>query len=166
MLENLNKIIRNSVLNNVNIGNGNTIIGGSNTNITSINGTTYLNGVNLNEKLGISHINSINCSNGKVIINGKDYTKEVFSDGKSDKPNNDCVFSGNITIEIHGDCGDIHTTGNVNVYDGNCGDIDTNGSVSVGGSVRGDIDTNGSVTVGGSVTGDIDANGRVTIGSR
>lgn len=139
---------------------------GGNTNITSINGTTYLNGVNLNEKLGISHINSINCSNGKVIINGKDYTKEVFSDGKSDKTNNDCVFSGNITIEIHGDCGDIHTTGNVNVYDGNCGDIDTNGSVSVGGSVRGDIDTNGSVTVGGNVTGDIDANGRVTIGSR
>lgn len=158
-------MIRNSVLNNVNIGNGNTIIGGSNTNITSINGTTYLNGVNLNEKLGISHISSINRSNGKIIINGKDYTKEVFSDDKSDKPNNDCVFSGNITIEIHGNCGDIHTSGNVNV-DGSCNDIDTNGNVSVGGDVNGDIDTNGSVTVGGSVTGDIDTNGRVTIGNR
>ena len=162
MLENLGNMIRNSVLNNVNIGNGNTVIGGSGTNITSINGTTYLNGVNLNEKLGISNINSINCSNGKIIINGKDYTKEALSDDKSDK---DYTFTGNITIEIHGNCGDITTTGNVNV-DGSCNDIDTNGNVSVGGDVDGDIDTNGSVTVGGSVTGDIDTNGRVTIGSR
>ena len=129
MLENLGNIIRNSVLNNVNIGNGNTIIGGSNTNITS--------------------------------INGKDYTKEALSDDKSDK---DYTFTGNITIEIHGNCGNINTTGNVNV-DGSCNDIDTNGNVNVGGNVNGDIDTNGSVTVGGSVDGNIETMGRVIIGS-
>ena len=161
MLENLGNIIRNSVLNSVNIGNGNTIIGGSGTNITSINGTTYLNGVNLNEKLGISNINSINCSNGKIIINGKDYTKEALSDDKSDK---DYTFTGNITIEIHGNCGDINTSGNVSV-DGSCNDIDTNGNVNVGGNVNGDIDTNGSVTVGESVDGNIETMGRVIVGS-
>lgn len=86
----------------------------------------------------------------KIVVNGQ----TIETNGKNVSiVNGKVIVDGNLlavtdlhssNVEIHGNCGDIETTGNV-VVNGNCEDIDTTGNVICNGTVRGDIDCSGNV---------------------
>ena len=90
-----------------------------------------MNSITINGKTITTNGRNISVVNGKVKIDGK----TIFEEHNQD-----------IYVEVHGDCGNIDTTGNVTV-NGNSQDIDCNGNVVCYGDINGNIDCNGSVSL-------------------
>ena len=101
---------------------------------------------------------SISINGRRVEVSGKNISiqnGDIYVDGK---PLGEDV-GRNVTIIIEGDCGNIDTTGSVEVR-GSCRNIDCGGSASIGGDVEGNVDAGGSVTCG-NINGDVDAGGSI-----
>lgn len=95
-------------------------------------------------------MNKIIVNGEEIITNGKNVSiinNKVVVDGK-------CIFnslSSHNEIIIHGNCGNIDTTGNITI-NGDCNDIDTTGNVTIHGDVLGDVDSTGNVKI---IRGDV-----------